>query len=102
MRYIIVKAFNEESATVLAIYHNRKPEIEGLIETNAEIPEQATLPNMDAYLRINLATKEFYYDYIQRETFESQMTLLQQENSELKQAVAELSLVLASVMGGGE
>ncbi|GIO57929.1 hypothetical protein [Paenibacillus cineris] len=63
-------------------------------------PVQESIPNMDAYLRVNLETKELYYDYILRETFETKVTALQQENNELKQAIADLTMTLAAVMAG--
>lgn len=61
-------------------------------------PVQENISNMDAYLRVNLETKDLYYDYILRETFETKVAALQQENSELKQAIADLTAALAAVM----
>lgn len=63
-------------------------------------PVQESIPNMEAYLRVNLETKELYYDYILRETFETKVTALQQENNELKQAIADLTATLAAVLAG--
>lgn len=86
-------------------------------------PVQESIPNMDAYLRVNLETQELYYDYIARETFETKVDELKQENAGLTKradtaeantltaldAVAsvfeqllDVQAQLAAMQGGGE
>jgi hypothetical protein len=86
-------------------------------------PVQESIPNMDAYLRVNLETKELYFDYIARETFETKVDELKQENADLTKradtaeantltaldAVAtvfeqllDVQAQLAALQGGGE
>lgn len=75
-----------------------EPTEESYYTDSVTYPVLENIPNMDAYLRVNLETKELYYDYILRETFETKVAALQQENSELKQAIADLTTALAAVM----
>ncbi|OXL83192.1 hypothetical protein BCV73_08945 [Paenibacillus sp. SSG-1] len=100
--YIIYDKLTDTLGQVRAVIHNPYPEqiVDNGIDIETEIPQPKEIPNMDAYLRINLETSDLYYDYIARETFETKISSLQQENSELKQAIADLTATLAAVMAG--
>jgi len=103
MAFVSYRQESEQVGTVLSIIQNPLPEMisdEGEFIEGVLIPDREDIPGMDAYLRINLKTKGLYYDYILRETFETKVSALQQENSELKQAIADLTATLAAVMAG--
>ncbi|MGM1048639.1 MAG: hypothetical protein ACQEXX_21205 [Bacillota bacterium] len=69
---------------------------QGITVEDKELPKLQDIPNMEGYLRINLETKELYYDYIARETFESKVSELQQKNTELNLTIGNLLLESAN------
>ncbi|GIO32003.1 MULTISPECIES: hypothetical protein [Paenibacillus] len=85
--------------TVQMIEHNTTSTSsisDGLYFENITVPAPVRDNGMRPVLRINLKTKELYYDYFIPETIETKVKGLQQENSELKQAVAELTMLMAA------
>ncbi|MBE9913368.1 hypothetical protein G8C92_04830 [Paenibacillus donghaensis] len=54
------------------------------------------IPGMASRLMINLETNELYYDYYAPETLETKVADLQQEKTELKQAIAELTMLMVT------
>ncbi len=101
-KYVVYELFADQVGTVTAIYSG-EPRVshENVVSSDAPFPADQQLPNMDAYLRINLNTNELYYDYIARDTFETKLAIINDENLELKQAIADLTVTMAAVMGGG-
>jgi len=97
-RYAIYTNYIANVGTVYALISNNYPEqeVENGMYTESELPELKIIPNLDACLRIRLDTGELYYDYVARDTFENKVADLQQENAELKQAVAELTMLIAA------
>lgn len=104
MVLVTYNKFNDGVGTVQTIVCNPSPEMipqDNYFQVDKiDIPVREDIPNMDAYLRVNLETKELNYDYILRETFETKVSALQQENNELKQAIADLTATLAAVLAG--
>ncbi|KKO50976.1 hypothetical protein [Paenibacillus sp. DMB20] len=62
------------------------------------------IPGLASRLMINLETDELYYDYYAPKTVESKITELGQENGALRQAVAELTMMMIAPQApeGGE
>ncbi|WP_433618799.1 hypothetical protein [Paenibacillus cellulositrophicus] len=56
---------------------------------------------MEPRLRVNLETKELYYDYILQDTFEAKVAALQQENTGLKAQIDLMQKALDDVILGG-
>ncbi|MBB3132133.1 hypothetical protein FHS19_006860 [Paenibacillus rhizosphaerae] len=104
MKFLVkYEKISDTTGNVTMIVQNpiyEEPTEDSFYTEDLTYPERENIPNMDAYLRVNLETKELYYDYILRETFETRVSALQQENAELKQAIADLTMTLAAVMAG--
>ncbi|WP_223068471.1 hypothetical protein [Paenibacillus caui] len=101
IKNITYTALREKVGTVQSIIYSPYPEQvdEHGLSLDVEIPNREDIPNMDAYLRINLETNQLYYDYIARETFETKLYTVTAENAELKQAIADLTMTMAAMMG---
>ncbi|GAB6931570.1 hypothetical protein JCM10914A_55670 [Paenibacillus sp. JCM 10914] len=95
MKNVVFEFFSTGIGTVRAIYSNFSPDEDNLIVTDAELPEREDIPGMNAYLRIVLDTGELYYDYVAHETLDKKVSDLQQENAELRQAIIELTMMMA-------
>lgn len=90
---------NDTVGTVQMIEHNTTSTSsldDGFYFENIIVPDPVRDNGMRPVLRIDLNTKELYYDYFIPETVETKVTSLQQENAELKQAVAELTMLMAA------
>ncbi|BFH63895.1 hypothetical protein [Paenibacillus azoreducens] len=101
MDLITYAKLNDNAGKVTAVIYNPSPNMdwvtdEKLYVEHAVIPSKEDIPNMDARLRIDLKTNELYFDYIARETIENKVISLQQENKELKQAIADLTMLLTT------
>lgn len=71
------------------------------------VPDAPYKPGMYATTYYNTETLDFEYEYspapkTEEELANERFAQLQKDNAELRQAVSELSLVMAAVMGGGE
>ncbi|NUU74038.1 hypothetical protein [Paenibacillus xylanilyticus] len=87
MKFVAYEKVSDTVGTVTAIYQDASTEIKDQltgvdVENEVEIPPKLDIPEMDAYLRINLETNELYYDYIAKSTFEAEIKSLKQQLSE--------------------
>lgn len=64
-------------------------------ETASAAPLPEMIPGMSSGLRVNLDTKELYYEYTAVETLESQILTLKTDSNELRRALMELTMALA-------
>lgn len=97
-KHIVYEPFADGVGTVIAVYSAYPTGVhyDNMVDTNASIPTDQRVPNMDAHLRINLESKELYYDYIARKSLETKVADLGSENAELKEAIAELTVMIAT------
>lgn len=110
---ITYEKLSEKVGTVTTIAYNPIPEMfpaENYFQVDqAIIPDREDIPNMDTYLRVDLETKDMYYDYIARETFETKVASLQAENSalkleneSLKSRVSDVEMTLTEILFSSE
>ncbi|PAD31886.1 hypothetical protein [Paenibacillus sp. 7523-1] len=107
----VVETTTEQDFTVYSALAERVPDTVGMIQFEYMEHEQDREEG-GRITRIDLNTLEPLFTYPEsvdpetpqepRPALSKQVDEMQRENGELKQAVAELSLVLAAVMGGGE
>lgn len=100
--YISFEKMTDTKARVLSVFFTEPEQTDEntIIIEDVDIPIPQQIPDMAAHLRIDLENNEFYYDYIAPVTTENKVAALQQENTELKQAIADLTMTLAAVMAG--
>lgn len=109
MILITYEKMNDKTGKVTSIAYNPIPEMypeeKYFLVDQAVIPDREDIPNMDAYLRIDLETKEMYYDYIAQSTFEMKISALELDNSKLKQADLDnkelITVLYEMIMTGG-
>lgn len=97
--YIIYKEVSETTGEVDGVIFI--PSADDRAKTGRDIDNSAmvypvNIPGMVSRLMINLETNELYYDYYVPETVESKITELEKENGALRQAVAELTVLVAT------
>ncbi|MHA7580387.1 hypothetical protein ACX12E_08310 [Paenibacillus vandeheii] len=107
---VVVTTIEQDFASYVSLAE-RVPETVGIIQFDYE-DHKSDREAGGIITRIDLETNEALFIYPNpsdpetpeepRPSLSKQVDMMQQDSGELKQAVAELSLVLAAVMGGGE
>lgn len=96
--YVIYQKVSDQTGQVQEVIFIPTPSDKNRegVEIDAPMIYPETIPGMESRLMINLEINELYYDYYAPETIETKLSGLQQENSELRQAILELTMMIAS------
>ena len=102
MKWLFYEKETDTRAKVVLIYHVEPPEEllnkgNYITATNIEEPEQKTGKTALPYC--NPQTGEFWYEYVDRPL--TQEEILNQKIQSQEQAIAELTLLLSTLMQGG-
>lgn len=98
LRYVTWEYFTEDIGTVTSIYTGTiPPDLNNGVYTSSSDPTRLDLPNLSPILRIELDSKELYYDYESNNTLEMRVVNLNSELNGLKLEKEVLSTEVSSL-----